>query len=229
MWRDAARALGELRDPRFWGVAAMSVALTAALLAGSFWGFGWLLGVGEGWRFSLPWIGEVGVGGGVGTALWSAFAVAASAFLMLPVAAAFIGVFLDRIVEAVEARSYPALPPAAPVPLGRQVRAAASLFGLMVVLNLAGLVVWVVLPPVAPFAFVALNGWLIGREYFETVALRRLDPAAARALRRRWRWSATGIGALVAAALALPLANLFAPLLGVAAMTHLFHRARASV
>jgi uncharacterized protein involved in cysteine biosynthesis len=229
MLRDAARALDELRDPAFWGVAAKSVALTTALLAASFWGFGWLLGVGEDWSFSLPWIGQVSVGGGVGTALWVLLALVGSAVLMLPVAAAFIGVFLDAIVEAVERRNYPLLPPATPVPLATQLRAAAALFAAMVALNLLGLLVWVALPPLAPFVFVALNGWLIGREYFETVALRRMDAADARALRRRWRWSALGLGALVAAALALPLANLFAPLLGVAAMTHLVHRARSAV
>jgi uncharacterized protein involved in cysteine biosynthesis len=228
MLRDAARALDALRDPAFWGVAAKSVALTAGLLIASFWGFGWLLGVGEDWSFTLPWIGAVSIGGGVGTVLWVLFALVASAFLMLPVAAAFIGVFLDAIVEAVERRAYPLLPPATPVPAAAQLRAAASLFAAMVALNLLGLALWAALPPVAPFAFILLNGWLIGREYFETVALRRMDATAARALRRRWRWSALGLGALVAAALALPLANLFAPLLGVAAMTHLVHRARAA-
>ncbi len=228
MWGDAARALDELRDPAFWGVALKSVALTAALLAVSFWGLGWMLGVGDGWSLTVPWLGEIGLSGGVGVALWVAFALAASAFLMLPVAAAFIGVFLDAIVDSVERRRYPGLPPARPVPPARQLRAAAGLLAAMVVGNLLGAAVWILLPPLAPFAFVGINGWLIGREYFETVALRRLDRAAARALRALWGWSATGIGALVAAALALPLANLFAPLLGVAAMTHLVHRARAA-
>jgi uncharacterized protein involved in cysteine biosynthesis len=226
--RDVARALDELRDPAFWGVAAKSVGLTAGLLVASFWGFGWLLGVGEDWSFTLPWIGAVAVGGGVGTVLWVVLASVASAVLMLPVAAVFIGVFLDAIVDAVERRNYPLLPPATPVPVAAQLRAAASLFAMMLALNVLGLAIWALLPPLAPAAFVALNGWLIGREYFETVALRRMDANAARTLRRRWRWSALGVGALVAAALALPLANLFAPLLGVAAMTHLVHRARAS-
>jgi uncharacterized protein involved in cysteine biosynthesis len=217
-------ALGELRDPRFWGVAAKAVGLTALLLGGSFAGFGWLLGVGEDWSFTLPWIGAVNVGGGVGLTLYALAAMAASAVLMLPVAAAFIGVFLDEIVEAVERRAYPALPPAAPVPFGVQARAAAGLFGAMAAANLLGLVVYVVAAPLAPVVFVALNGWLIGREYFETVALRRLSPAAAKALRRRHALSVFGVGAVTAAALALPLANLFAPLLGVAAVAHLFHK-----
>jgi uncharacterized protein involved in cysteine biosynthesis len=224
---DLAKALGELRDPRFWGVAAKAVALTVALLAASFWGFGQLLGVGADWSFTLPWIGQVNVGGEVGATLFTLAAMAASAFLMLPVAALFIGVFLDEIVEAVERRGYPGLPPATPVPFVTQARAALSLFGAMLVANLLGLIVYLVAAPIAPAVFVALNGWLIGREYFETAALRRMPPAEAKAFRKRHALAVFGIGAVIAAALALPLANLLAPLLGVAAVTHLFHRLRA--
>jgi len=36
------------------------------------------------------------------------------------------------------------------------------------------------------FVFPGLNGYLFGREYFEVVALRRLDVEAARALRQRF-------------------------------------------
>jgi CysZ protein len=35
------------------------------------------------------------------------------------------------------------------------------------------------------FVFRGLNGYLFGREYFEVVALRRLDRRAARVVRRR--------------------------------------------
>ncbi|MGF1658944.1 MAG: EI24 domain-containing protein [Rubrimonas sp.] len=225
MLGDLARALGELGHAAFWVVAAKAVGLTLALLAGAFALAGWALGVGEGFAIDLPFLDPVEIGGGVGGALFGAAALVASAFLMLPVAALFIGVFLDEIVDAVERRSYRDLPPARPVPLATQLRASLGLLGAMALGNTLALIVYLIAAPLAPFTFVAINGWLLGREYLETVALRRMDRAQAAALRRRWRLSAWGIGAAIAAALIVPIANLFAPLIGVAAATHLYHRA----
>ena len=225
MLGDLARALGELGHSTFWAIAAKSAGLTLALLAGAFWLAGWALGVGEGFAVDLPFLDPIQIGGGVGSALFGAAALVASAFLMLPVAALFIGVFLDEIVDAVERRSYAQLPPARPVPLATQLRASLGLLGAMIVFNGLGLIVYLVAAPLAPVAFIAINGWLLGREYFEMVALRRLSRDEAGALRRRWRLSVWGIGAAIAAALVVPVANLFAPLIGVAAAAHLFHRA----
>jgi uncharacterized protein involved in cysteine biosynthesis len=224
MMGDVARALADLRDRRLWGVAAAAVALTLALLAAVFTAAAWALGVGSDLSFTLPWIGVVEIGGGATGALWTLAALVASLFLTPPVAALFIGMMLDWVVDAVESRNYRGLPPARPVPWLRQMGAAANLLGLMILANLAGLVLWILLPPAAPFVFLAINGWLIGREYFELVAYRRVDPATARALRKKNGLTTTALGAAIAAALAIPVLNLLAPLLGVAAITHMFHR-----
>jgi uncharacterized protein involved in cysteine biosynthesis len=221
---DILRAIADLRDPRLWGVVAKAIALTLILLAAAFGGGAWALGVGSDLSFTLPWIGDVSVGGGATGLLWALAAIAASLFLTPPVAALFVGFLLDDVVDAVEARSYPALSRATPVPWLKQMGAALNLLALMIVANLIGLIFWALFPPVAPFLFLAMNGWLIGREYFELVAFRRVDASRARALRRANGLSATLIGAAVAAALAIPVVNLIAPLLGVAAATHLFHR-----
>jgi len=224
MLRDILRALGDLRSPAMWGVALKAVALTLALLAGAFALAGWALGIGGDLSLTLPWIGQVGVGGGVTGVLWALAALALSAFLMAPVAALFIGFLLDDVVDAVEARDYPALAPAPGVPMLRQMAASLNLLGLMLAANAFGLIVWLLAPPVAPLLFIALNGWLIGREYFETVALRRMDAASARRLRRAHRLAAFGLGVGVALVMSVPLLGLLAPLLGVAAATHLYHR-----
>ena len=221
---DVVRAVADRRDPRLWGVALKAILLTLALLGLAFGGGAWALGVGSDLSFTLPWIGEVGVGGGATGALWVVAALVGSMVLTPPVAALFIGVMLDEVVDAVEARSYPGLAPARPVPWLRQIGAATNLLLMMLVANAFGLVVWLLFPPGAPFLFLLINGWLIGREYFELVAFRRLDARQAKALRRSRILSATAIGAAVAAALAVPLLNLIAPLIGVAAATHLFHR-----
>lgn len=70
--------------------------------------------------------------------------------------------------------------------------------------------------------FPALNGYLLGREYFEVVALRRLDARAARAMRNR-RGGRVFIGGVVRAGVfAPPILNLLALVLATASMLHLF-------
>lgn len=221
---DLARALGDLRDPRLWGVAARAAGLSLALLAGLFVMLGWALGVGADLTVSIPLFGDAVLDGdliglfGVLVALWL------GALLMPMVAAMVVGLMLDQVAEAVEARDYPALPAARPATLAAQLSASLRLLALTAALNLLGLAVATVAPPIAPVAFIVLNGWLIGREYLELVALRRMDGAAARRLRQATRWRAFGLGAGVAVLLLIPLMGLLAPMIGVAAATHLLHR-----
>jgi CysZ protein len=176
---------------------------------------------------TLPWIGPVG---GIDTALgWAVLPVmlAASVFLMVPVASAFCGLFLDNVAQAVEDRHYPALPQAQPVPLGTQVIDSVNFFGVIVAANAVALVLYVVSGPLAPVVFWAVNGYLLGREYFTLAAMRHVGRDGARALRRRHSGTIWLAGTLMAAPLSLPLVNLLIPVLGAATFTHLFHRLQA--
>jgi uncharacterized protein involved in cysteine biosynthesis len=101
---------------------------------------------------------------------------------------------------------------------------AARLFALTLFLNIVALGLFFVIGPRAPVAFWAVNGWLLGREFFMQVALRRLPRAQAVALRRRFGWQIWLAGALMAAGLTLPLANLLVPVLASASFTHSFAR-----
>ena len=76
----------------------------------------------------------------------------------------------------------------------------------------------------APLVVWAVNGFLLGREYFQLVAGRRLGVAGARALRRRHRGEVWLTGGLLALPLTIPIVNLIVPILGVATYTHMFHR-----
>ena len=77
--------------------------------------------------------------------------------------------------------------------------------------------------PFAPLLFWGLNGWLLGREYFTLVAMRRVGRAAAKNLRGQHAGRIWLAGTLMAAPLSIPLVNLAVPVLGVATFTHLFH------
>lgn len=221
---DFGRALGQLGDPRFRAVlfraALIVLAAFVALLAGVVWAAGWLLPD----AVTLPWIGEARFLDDLAT--WGAvgLALVASVFLMAPATAAAAGFFLDDVAAAVEARHYPALPPAAAAPLARQAADAARFLGLAILVNLLALVVALLLAPAAPFVFWLANGYLLGREYFGLVAARRLPPEAADRLRRRHAGRLWLAGTAMAAPLSLPIVNLVVPIVGVAVFTHQFHR-----
>ncbi len=221
---DFLKAVSQAGDPAFRGTLLRGVGLALLLLVAIYFGFFWLVGWLLPETVSLPWIGEIGWvddAASWGTVL---LLMAASVFLMVPVASAFTGFFLDDVTDAVEARHYPRLPPAPRLSLAESLGVSLKFFGVIVAGNLAALVVYFAVPPVAPFVFVALNGYLLGREYFDLIAMRRLGRDGAHRMRRRHGLRVWVAGMLMAAPLTLPLINLLIPVLGAATFTHLFHR-----
>ncbi|MEM8978481.1 MAG: EI24 domain-containing protein, partial [Pseudomonadota bacterium] len=92
---------------------------------------------------------------------------------------------------------------------------------------LLALVLYVIFLPFAPIIFWGLNGFLLGREYFHLVAVRRVGLAEARRLRKLHFASIWAAGTLMAVPLSVPLLNLVIPIFGVATFTHIFHRLTA--
>lgn len=132
-----------------------------------------------------------------------------------------MGLWLEDVADAVEARHYPALPKAHGQSIGQTALIAARFLAVAVGLNLLILPL-IILPPVFPFVFYSVNGYLLGREYFELVALRRIGFEEARALRKANQGRLFVAGVAVAFLLTVPLVNLLAPLVATAAMVHLF-------
>ena len=217
------RATSQFSDPAFWGVAAKSIALTIVTLIGLgaavIWGIGWLLPD----QINLPWIGTVTW---VERAIsWAAVPLIAvlSVFLMVPVASAVTGLFLEDVADAVEARHFPHLPPATPLGIAQTMRDSLGFLAVMAGANLLALVLYLIFLPFAPLIFWGLNGFLLGREYFQLVAARRVGLKEAKKLRRKHPlriWLAGGVMAVV---LSVPMLNLLVPILGAATFTHLFH------
>jgi uncharacterized protein involved in cysteine biosynthesis len=148
------------------------------------------------------------------------------AWLLFPAMTLLIlGFFLDRVVAAVERRHYPDLPPARQIGMGEAVASALRILALAVAINLALLPVYF-LPPINLFIYYGLNGYVVGREYFELVALRRLDGAAARAMWGRHRSRLILAGVVIVFLLSVPLFNLVAPVMAAAFMLHVFEGVR---
>jgi uncharacterized protein involved in cysteine biosynthesis len=218
------KALGQLGDPKFRRVLILGLGLTVALLFVATAAFVWLVGWFVPDAFTLPWIGEIAWIDDVASWAVVPLMLVLSIFLMVPVASAFTGIFLDDVTDAVEARHYPALGPAPRVPFGTALRDSAGFLGVIVAANLAALVPYLLLAPLAPVIFLALNGYLLGREYFQLIAMRRLGREGARAARRRNAGTIWLAGAVMALPLAVPVVNLLVPVIGAAAFTHIFHR-----
>lgn len=224
MFSDILKAIGQVGDPAFRGVLAWGIALTILLLAAitgvAVWGIGALLPD----QFSLPfigpitWLDDLALGGVV------LLMLLASVFLMVPTASAFTSMFLDRVAAAVEQRHYPHLPEGRSQPLGEAAADSVKFLGVIIGANIVALALYIFLAPLAPIIFLGLNGYLLSREYFQLVAIRRMSRDEARALRRRHSGEVWMVGVLMALPLSLPIVNLLVPVLGAATFTHLYHR-----
>ncbi|KAA0575650.1 EI24 domain-containing protein [Azospirillum sp. Sh1] len=212
MIRALVLAFAQLSDPRVrrvvWTGVFVSV-IAYALLAGGAW---WALSVtpltGYGWVDAT-----IDVLGGLG--------VLVLAWLLFPATVGTVSsFFLDEVVERVEARHYPALP--APRHAGWLEELATALRFLLLVLaiNLLALPVYIFAPGLNLIVFYTVNGYLLGREYFEMVAHRRMDRATARAMRRARPLKPFLAGTLIAFLSTIPFVNLLVPVVASAFMVH---------
>lgn len=221
---DFAKALGQITDPRFSRVFWTGIALTLALFIGTYAGFLWLIEWLTGEGVELP---------GVGTVTWIGdllswgslfFMLFLSVVLMVPVASAITSLFLDDVAQAVEDRHYPHLAPVPRLSWGEQITDTVQFLGVLIGANILALIAYVLLPIATPVIFYGLNGYLLGREYFQMAAMRREGRVRAKEMGRRHRAEIWIAGCLMAVPLSVPLVNLTIPILGAATFTHLYHR-----
>ena len=164
------------------------------------------------WR-ALNWL--VDLLGGLGVLVLS--------WLIFPAVVTMImGFYLERVAAAVEALDYSWRGAARPQPILELLAVMLRLTGLTLLLNLLSLPVYLLVPGINLFLFLALNGYLLGRGYFEVVALRRLDAGEARRVRRRFAGRIFLGGVAIAGLFALPFVNLVAPVVATAFMLHIF-------
>ena len=60
------------------------------------------------------------------------------------------------------------------MPFGDALRDTVNFLGVLIAANLLALVIYAFFPPMALFIFWGLNGFLLGREYFQLAAMRRV-------------------------------------------------------
>ncbi len=216
------RALGQIGDSRFAKVLVLGVGLTIALLIGATAGLVWLVNTLTGGS-EITWLNDILGWGSV------ILMLVLSIFLMVPVASAITSLFLDEVAQAVEDKHYKHLPRVAPVPFPEALKDTMNFLGVLVAANLVAILLYFFMPPLAPFIFWGLNGFLLGREYFTLAAMRRVGREGARELRARNSGTIWMAGVLMAIPLSFPLINLLVPILGAATFTHLFHATQENV
>jgi len=148
-------------------------------------------------------------------------------FLMLllfpGITAIVISVFFDAIIDEVERRNYPGLPPRRRQSPGELAGYVVKFTLLIIGVNLVALPLYLLLPGVNFLIAWAANGYIFGREYYEAVAMRRLAPRAMHALRREMGGRVFRAGFALAMLKTVPVLNFFIPVVGCAYLTHLFH------
>ncbi|WP_428647874.1 sulfate transporter family protein [Roseibium sp.] len=153
-------------------------------------------------------------------------AVFALGFLIAPISALFAGLFQDDIADIVEARDYPGDRPGKALPVAQSVGQAIKFTGVVILGNLFALLL-LLIPGINLIAFFVVNGYLLGREFFEFAAMRFLPPAEAKAFRKARSGTVFLGGLVIAGLLAVPILNLITPIFATIFMMHLYKRLAA--
>lgn len=222
----AALSLRNLFAPETRNVFWKTLGLTVLVLIGLWFGLresfiAFVMPMLQGFVPDLPdWAGWLtfvfGILASIGLAL-------GLALLLSPVTAIIAGLFLDDVAEVVEKRDYPNDPPGKAMPMGEAILASIKFFGVVIVGNLFALML-LFIPGINILAFFLVNGYLLGREFFEFAAMRFRSVEEAKLLRSRHSGTVFMAGLLIAGFLAVPILNLLTPLFAAGLMVHL-HKA----
>lgn len=224
----AARALADIFSPAirsvFWKVLGLTIVALAALWFAAREAFlHWVMPWMAPYMPGLPdWAGWLGA---VAAFVWGIGLAVAAAMLIAPVSAVVAGFFLDDAADAIEKRDYASDPPGTPLSLSQSLLGSLRFFLIVIAANIAALFLLLV-PGVNLVIFFLVNGYLLGREYFEFAASRHLGVAGARAFRSRNSGPVTLAGLLISLFLLVPILNLLTPLFAAVTMVHLFKALR---
>jgi len=147
--------------------------------------------------------------------------VAGSIFLIPPVTSLMAGLYLDDIAGDVERVYYPQDPPGHELPTLAALGVGLKFFVVVLMVNIVALFL-LLIPGVNLIAFYLGNGYLLGREYFEMVAMRHLPSDEARRLRKANMAYVTVCGLIIAGLASVPILNLLTPLFATAFMVHVY-------
>jgi CysZ protein len=215
MLADALDSFAQIFTPPFRGVMWKSLGLTAAVLV--------LAGVGlDRLALSLIHVGPSWLS--MVLSIVVALGLIASMVLLAAPTVLFVAsFFLDDVATIVEQEIDPYAAPGQPAPLFASVVMGLRFAVLSILVNIVVLLL-TLFTGVGFVSFFLLNGYLLGREYFELAAMRHLPPAEAMAIRRRYSGQVYIAGVIISGVVAVPVLNLLTPLFATAFMMRLYKR-----
>ncbi len=137
-----------------------------------------------------------------------------------------MGLFTEPICRRVETLYYPERGPGREQPFLEMLVGTVNFAGKALLLTIVTVLLTFVLPGVNIFVFIALNGYLVSVEYFEMVAVRRMDLKQAKILRKRHFARLWGAGVVFALGMAIPLFGFAMPVVAMIFMVHMLETVR---
>lgn len=217
MIRAFFRATGLILDPKarrvlFYAVFSatsvllLSWAIIYTLLAKiTFFSINWI-------ETSFDWLG--------GLAAW------ALTWMLFPVTISIvIGLYLEEIATLFEKKYYPYSSSIGGAGTFNTLLTTLRFFLIMLSLNIL-ILPFLLSGPFFPFVFYVMNGYLLGREYFELVALRRIRAVEIKTLRKKNMLTLFLTGLLLTFMLTIPVINLVTPIIATGMMVQLFEEFR---
>ncbi len=240
VFRAISLAIGQIGDPAFSRVMGIGVLGSLTVFVILWFLSAWVIGLVPwsdlpliGWIFD--WIGSIMAFLGewitiLGDVAFGAVMLVVTFLLFPAVTTAIVSIFLEDIVKAVEDKHYPNRPEARQQPMGEVIGQSVKFMGTVIGINILALPIYAILiflPPLNLVFYYLLNGYLVGREFYEMVAVRRLSPEQVIVLRKKAGLSLVVAGAITVFCMTVPILNLLVPVLAAAAMVHIFEALHA--
>lgn len=213
----AIKAFSQMFEPSFRSIFFKALGLTILLLIIVWIAFqgvvGYFIDLPQDWQDTT-----ISILTGIGALIGLGYALA-------PVSAMVVAFYQDQISDLVEEQSYPLDKRGQALPLWESIITALRFVGVVIIANIFALML-LFIPGIGQIAFLLINGYLLGREYFEFVAMRFMPVAEAKAFRKSQSGTVLAAGLIVAVILAIPIVNLVTPLFATIFMVHVFKTLR---
>lgn len=213
LWQTAAALL----DVKLWGVFLLSLLLNIAVWIGLLYGT-WDI-VHDHPSLQIGWINSLAETASMGLAVFLTFLLFP---LTLPL---IITLFEETISIHIDRKSYGVISTRSAMNSRERVLMGVKFFAITLGLNLL-FVPFYFVPVLNVVLYYAVNGYLLGREFFEMVASRHVIPEDLRKMRKKHRAKLIAAGMIIVFAALVPVLNLFVPILAVVFMVHFYYKVR---
>lgn len=206
-----------LLDHKMWGIFLLTGLVNTAVWVGLVSGVWYLIH--DHSSIQVEWMKNAVEAASVGVSILIAFLLFPLTFPLV------ITLFEERISIYTERHYYGSISSHSIMTMKERIIAGLRFFAVMALLNLI-LIPFYFIPVLNFIIYYTVNGYLLGREFFEMVVSRHETLEDMRALRRKYRWQLISGGAALVFCATIPFLNLVIPALSVIFIVHFYHNMR---